>query len=177
MFNHLLVPLDGSELAEAALPIALALAERFESKVTLLRVVNPPYYASAGHDYAGFNMALRQEASTYLEAKQKPLTDAGFNVGVHIVEGDFIADVILDAADSLEVDAIAMSTHGRSGIRRWVFGSVADKVLQHAQIPILLVRAHEVTEEEPPLIKLPTVESPEEMRARTDLSDLIRMDR
>lgn len=176
MFNHLLVPLDGSELAEAALPMVLAIAERFDSKITLLRVINPPYYASAGHDYAGFNAALRQEGVAYIEAQQKKLQEAGFHVQVRLMEGDFIADTILDVADMLEVDAIAMSTHGRGGIRRWVFGSVADKVLQHARIPILLVRAG-VTEEEPAPIILPAVESPEELRARADLSELIRSDR
>lgn len=176
MFNHLLVPLDGSELAEAVLPMALAIAERFDSKITLLRVVNSPYYASAGLEYAGFNATLLQEGVAYLEAQQKKLQEAGFNAQVRLMEGDFIADTILDVADSLEVDAIAMSTHGRSGVRRWVFGSVADKVLQHARIPILLVRAG-VVEEEPPPIKLPAVESPEEIRARADLSELIRSDR
>ncbi|GIK58277.1 MAG: universal stress protein [Chloroflexi bacterium] len=175
MFNHLLVPLDGSELAEAALPMVLAIAERFGSKITLLRVVNSPYYASAGHDYTGFNAALRQEGSAYMEALQKKLLEAGFNVQVRLMEGDFIADTILDVADMLEVDAIAMSTHGRGGIRRWVFGSVADKVLQHAQIPILLVRAR--VEKEMPPIRLPVTESPEDIRAHSDLSELIRSDR
>ncbi len=176
MFKHLLVPLDGSELAEAALPMALAVAERFDGKITLLRVVNPPYYASAGHDYAGFNVAVRQEGAAYLETQQKKLEESGFNVQVRLMEGDFIADTILDVADMLEVDAIAMSTHGRSGVRRWVFGSVADKVLQRARIPILLVRAG-VAEEEVRPITLPAVESPEEMRARADLTELIRSDR
>lgn len=176
MFHHLLVPLDGSELAEAVLPMALAVAERFDSKITLLRVVNPPYYASAGHDYAGFNNAVRQEGAAYLEAQQKKLEESGFNVQVRLMEGDFIADTILDVADMLEVDVIAMSTHGRGGIRRWVFGSVADKLLQRARIPILLVRVG-VAEEEARPITLPAVESPEEMRARADLTELIRSDR
>ncbi len=176
MFKHLLVPLDGSELAEAALPMALAVAERFESKITLLRVVNPPYYTGAGLEYGGFTTAVRQEAAAYIEAHQERLQNAGFNVHVRLIEADFVADAILDVAEELGIEAIAMSTHGRGGIRRWVFGSVADKVLQHAHIPILLVRA-QIGEDEKLPIKLPGVESPEDIRAHADLSEVMRTDR
>lgn len=179
MFNHLLVPLDGSELAEAVLPMVLAIAESFESEITLLRVVHPPHFANVGHDFAELYVSMRQdmyeEATKYTETKQKELEAAGFKVNNRVVEGDFVADILLDLADELGIDAIAMSTHGRGGIRRWVFGSVADKVLQRANVPILLVRAQPT--EDVQAIDLPTIESMEDIRAHDDLVDLSRMDR
>jgi nucleotide-binding universal stress UspA family protein len=179
MFNHLLVPLDGSELAEAVLPMVLAIAERFESEITLLRVVHPPHFASTGHNFAELYVSMSQdmhhEATAYTEAKQRELVTAGFKINTRVVEGEFVADTILDVADELGIEAIAMSTHGRGGIRRWVFGSVADKVLQHATVPILLVRAQPEEVIQP--VNLPSIESVEDIRAHNNLKDLSRMDR
>lgn len=144
MFKHLLVPLDGSELAEIALPMAKAIATRFESQLTLLRAVHLPYYIGDGLDftevYNTLSEEMQAEATAYLKAKQKGLLTAGFNANSHLVIGEAPADAILLAADELAVDAIVMSTHGRGGVMRWVFGSVADKVLQQAHVPILLAR-------------------------------------
>jgi nucleotide-binding universal stress UspA family protein len=144
MFKHLLVPLDGSELAEIALPMAKVLALRFESEITLLRAIHLPPYIGNGFDftevYANLSQNMQEEATAYLEAKLKGLLAAGFKANSHIVVGEPAADAILLAADELAVDTIVMSTHGRSGVMRWVFGSVADKVLQQANIPILLAR-------------------------------------
>jgi nucleotide-binding universal stress UspA family protein len=144
MFKHLLVPLDGSELAEIALPMAKAIAVRFESEITLLRAVHLPHYIGDGLDftevYTNLSENMQAEATAYLKAKQKGLLAAGFNANCHLVIGEPPADAILLAADELGVDAIVMSTHGRGGVMRWVFGSVADKVLQQARVPILLAR-------------------------------------
>ncbi|MCL4266288.1 MAG: universal stress protein [Anaerolineae bacterium] len=145
MFAHLLVPLDGSKLAEAALPLALAIAGRFESTITLLRVVNVPHFVVSSHDfpqlYVSLQEDMREEATAYIQLKQNDLMVSGYIINGRVAEGDSVADIILDAADELGVDAIVMSTHGRGGIKRWVFGSVADKILQEAHVPILLVRA------------------------------------
>lgn len=144
MFTHLLVPLDGSELAEIALPMAQAVAKRFGSKVTLVRAVHLPPYIGDGLDftdlYTNLDQTMQQEAREYLEQKQKALETAGVAVNYHLVVGEPPADAILLAADELGADAIVMSTHGRSGMMRWVFGSVADRVLQRARVPILLSR-------------------------------------
>lgn len=145
MFAHLLVPLDGSKLAETALPLALAIAGRFESTITLLRVVHPPHYMTSSNDFAQIYVSLREdmleEATAYIQLKQNDLLAGGFIINGRIAEGESIAEVVLNAADALGVDAIVMSTHGRGGMKRWVFGSVADKILQQAHVPILLVRA------------------------------------
>lgn len=149
MFKHILVPLDGSHLAEAALPAALALASRFDSKITLLRVTRTPYVASGidGSVYTEMIVTLRQqeydEAAAYLQMKQRSLQQQNYVVDTVVREGEPIAEIVLETAAEAGVDTIVMSTHGRGGVSRWVFGSVADKVLRQAEIPVVLIRAEE----------------------------------
>lgn len=147
MFKHLLVPLDGSKLAELALPMAKSIAAQFDSSISLLQVVALPYVVGLGHDSSGsysdlnsLNQEMKREAASYMEAKRQELQRAGIQVNVQIVMGKSPAEAILTAVDDLEADTIVMSTHGRGGLMRWVFGSVADKVLRHAHVPIMLVR-------------------------------------
>ncbi len=166
MFTHLLVPLDGSELAEIALPMASAVAERFGSKITLVRAVHLPPYIGDGLDftdlYSNLDQSMQQEAREYLEQKQKGLRAADIEADYHLVVGEPPADAILLAADELGVDAIVMSTHGRGGMMRWVFGSVADRVLQRAKVPILLSRVA------PGAISLPAIEDLEDIRSHEE---------
>ena len=147
MFKHLLIPLDGSPLAEQALPVALALAARFGHTVTLLRVAQPPYVVTGigGSVYAELALGMRdqihEEAQAYLAAVRESLQTADVDVRMQVAEGDPAADVILQIVDELGVDTIVMSTHGRTGLSRWVFGSVAERVLRSASVPVLLIRA------------------------------------
>ena len=166
MFKHLLVPLDGSALAESALPAALEIANSFDSEVTLLHVALPPFLLAKLNtpNFAELLATLREdsrrEAAAYLQTKQAALQTETSQVNSHVAFGDSAASVILDTADELGIDTIVMSTHGQGGIRRWVFGSVADKVLQQATIPIVLIRAqHESA------LTIPTIESLEDIRS------------
>ena len=149
MFKHILVPLDGSELAETALPLARELARGFDAAVTLFSVARPPYLAVevGGHAYTELLTDLRSqvrlETEQYLGRWQRRLQAEGRVVHQRIVEGEPVAELILDAVEDAGIDGIVMSTHGRGGVSRWVFGSVADKVLQQATVPVLLVRAQE----------------------------------
>ncbi|MBK8899950.1 MAG: universal stress protein [Anaerolineaceae bacterium] len=154
MFNHLLVPLDGSHLAEAALPAATELASKFNSKITLVWVIQPPHLimtAANGSVYAQLLTEMRhqseQDAHNYLRSHKGSLRQQGYNVQAVVTEGENIANALLDVVTNREADTIVMSTHGRGGISRWVFGSVADKVLRHAEVPVLLIRAKEETSE------------------------------
>lgn len=156
MFSHLLVPLDGSHLAEAALSPVLELASKFNSKISLVWVIQPPHLimtAANGGVYAQLLTEMRQQseqdAEAYLKAHQDSLHQQGYNVHTQVTEGENVADALLQVASNLKVDAIVMSTHGRGGLSRWVFGSVADKVLRHAEVPVLLIRAKEETLERP----------------------------
>jgi nucleotide-binding universal stress UspA family protein len=150
MFKHLLVPLDGSFLAEAALPAAHEIARRFGSEITLFRVVQQPHLMMSpdngsvyGTLIAELHQQARMEAQEYLARHQKKLKRQELVVHTHIVETEVVAEAILEAADELGIDGIVMSTHGRGGIRRWVFGSVADKVLRQSTLPVILIRAQD----------------------------------
>jgi nucleotide-binding universal stress UspA family protein len=149
MFTHLLVPLDGSRLAETALPATLALAAKFDSTITLLRVVRPPDISTSTSGTAMTEVLTmlrtysHEEAESYLHSHQRALRQQGYKVHRHVVFGDAVADIILEVTEERDIDAIVMSTHGRSGLSRWVFGSVADKVLRQAKVPVLLIRAQE----------------------------------
>lgn len=151
MFKRILVPLDGSSLAEAALPAAITLAQKFASELILMRVVTPQHFITHidGSVYAELLVELRQQsydaAYQYLMRVKDSLSEQNLKVRTVLVEDDRVAETILENAANMEVDTIVMSTHGRSGISRWVYGSVADKVLRQAQIPVLLIRAEEGT--------------------------------
>lgn len=140
------VPLDGSPLAEKILPQVIPIARKLALQVHLLRVYSAPasaYVAVEGMIAPGpadYLETLRQEAQAYLDARALALQSQGLtNVVATAIEGDpanEIIDLALKTADNL----IAMTSHGRSGIGRWLLGSVAEKVLQHSHDPVLLVR-------------------------------------
>lgn len=146
--KSIFVPLDGSGLAEKALPHALALAKKLTLAVQLLRVYTLPgdaYVVADGviaQGSAQFKDAMHKEAESYLEGKVETLRAEGLD---HVIgtamEGDAASEII-DLAAKTANSLIAMSTHGRSGIGRWLLGSVAEKVLQHSRVPVLLIRAH-----------------------------------
>lgn len=143
MYKRLLVPLDGSELAEQSLGYAKELAGRLDLEVVLLHVASlaasdslPMYQAYVEHAAE----ILRLEAAEVLKRVGPSPEGRSFQVKGEVVEG-YPADEILRYAADHEIDLILMVTHGRSGIRRWLLGSVADKVLQTSWLPIFLVRA------------------------------------
>jgi nucleotide-binding universal stress UspA family protein len=136
MYDRILVPLDGSDLARAILPRVAEMAGAHKSEVILLRVL--PGSGTLPETAA----KELQEAEERLMSAEQELLDAGVsNVRHTIRHGADSAAEIVDYAEVNEVDLIAMSTHGRGGIGRWVFGSVAARVLEGTTKPILLVRA------------------------------------
>ncbi len=148
MFKHILVPLDGSAFAEAALPYAQSLAFQYQAEITLLRVVAPPRWPGALEAelpelIERLNKTAVQDATSYLQYKQEALQALGLNATARIQSGEPAPDLILETARALNSDLIVMSTHGRSGLQRWMFGSVAERVLRHAEIPVMLVRPRE----------------------------------
>lgn len=149
MYQKILVPLDGSTLSELALPHAEALARHFDSEIILTRVCQPvampvefyPAMAGVAYDYQlDLQEQVEKEVTDYLAEWQKKLQQAKLKCRCLALEG-FVPEAILKVAETERVDLIVMSTHGRSGLSRWVYGSVAAKVLQAAPCPILLVRA------------------------------------
>jgi nucleotide-binding universal stress UspA family protein len=150
MYSHLLVPLDGSRFAESALTHALEFAQKFGSKITLVRAIDPPHTIAADvGDTADMIIKMREltkkEAESYLQSQSGSLRQQGYDVETEILMGTSTPQAILMAADDQNVDLIVMCTHGRSGLGRFVFGSVAEKVVRHAKVPVLLIRAKENT--------------------------------
>jgi nucleotide-binding universal stress UspA family protein len=144
MYQRLLVPLDGSGLAEAALAHAEEVAAQFDAEIILLRVVVSPY-AIAAPDLvlatAESDMhQLSAQAEEYLKNTANQLRARGLQVRSATCEGP-VAEAILEHAEALNAGLVVMSTHGRGGVSRWVYGSVADRVLQGSSCPVLLIRA------------------------------------
>jgi nucleotide-binding universal stress UspA family protein len=160
MYDRIIVPLDGSVVAEQVLPHVQALARQFSSVVILLRATTPPEevtpLAAAGPalvagpqlDTAALVEAEAHAASVYLEATAESLRSAGVRVECAQQDGP-AAYVILEQARKRGADLIAMTTHGRGGLVRLALGSVADGVVRGAPCPVLLVRATEVPLQQP----------------------------
>ncbi len=145
MYSEILVTLDGSELAEGALPHAIALAKAFSAHLTLLFVLEPsiayvqPTLGGSVMDTTVIDEEVHH-GKDYLDGVTSRLTGEGIHVCGIVRDGD-AASEICDYAVENKIDMIVMCTHGRSGIKRWVYGSVADKVLRSAGTPVLLIRA------------------------------------
>jgi len=146
LFNRILVPLDGSDAGEAILPYARQLTEKLKSGVILLQVVAPGQHVHTigGLDYVRFTedhlKLTRADAKQYLEKAGRKLTGTEGIIRLEVKIGD-AAQEIIKLADETNTSLIAMSTHGHSGIRQWIFGSVTHKILQAANTPILLAKA------------------------------------
>lgn len=147
MSQTVVVPLDGSELAEVALPWAAALAQQRGLSLTLVRVV--PWPDIPAGEFGGYFSpevydevlaAERGAAQEYLDRKQSELQTPTLQVNTVIREG-MAAEGIHDVADEMGAYAVAMASHGRGGVVRLVLGSVAERLLQQATLPVLLVRA------------------------------------
>ena len=142
MFTKILVPLDGSALAESVLPTVTQLALDFKAAIVLMRVHVPsyvPYLADTPYSLVEISRREEEECRSYLEATATRLRNRGLIVDILVHEGN-PADAILDAVEVAQADLIAMTTHGRSGVGRWLLGSVADRVVHGANVPILLTR-------------------------------------
>lgn len=144
MLNHVLIPLDGSLLAEEAIAPAKNLLKP-RGKIILVSVVEPPMHWEYG--VAPFMMLQEAQSKTdqlvarakaYLHDVAARLRAENFYVETLIESGD-AATVIVDIAQADKVDAIVMSTHGRSGISRWLYGSITGKVLGAAPCPVFVI--------------------------------------
>ena len=151
MYTKVMVPLDGSELAECVLPHVEHLSNSIRAKqVVLVRVVNPirlPASVPATGDF-GFRESDRQQmeghrrqtAETYLKQLGERLKIDAAGINHAVVEGR-VAESLVDYAENNDIDLIVMASHGRSGVSRWVMGSVAEKMVRSSCVPVLMVRA------------------------------------
>ncbi len=147
--QHLVIALDGSQLAERALAPGMALAQIMGARVTLLRIEQAADYIDVfdtrllDRDEPELGQHVLdhfyRQTEAYLERVAEPYQAQAIDVTT-VVRRGYVAQNILDFAANEEVDLIVMSTHGRTGLRRWVYGSIAEKVLARAQSHVLIVR-------------------------------------
>jgi len=148
LIKRILVPLDGSKVAEQIVPHAEELARcmgaeliLFQAYESFLGVISGEAMVTmSAEEIKEANRHREEDAKAYLRTIAGTLREMGLTVSEVVVPGD-PADVILSYAESNAVDMISMSTHGLSGLKRWVFGSVTDKVLHAGDMPVLVVRA------------------------------------
>jgi nucleotide-binding universal stress UspA family protein len=137
-FRRILLPLDGSVLAERVLEAALLMAAHLAVELLLLRVVEHSAFYGFGHDEESMEREI-QEAQVYLETVKARINLRHVPVSCHVLKGP-ATDVIVDFAETEKVDLIVLSSRGDSGFDAWMFGSVAEKVMKGAPCAILVIR-------------------------------------
>ncbi len=144
MFQKLLIPLDGSPFGELTLNYARSLARQYQSQIVLLHVVASNWEGEMRAEIPAAESAAQahetQDATEYLREKERVLRDEGFLVTAVIRQGEPVHEMILDTAVAEQADTIIMSTHGFTGLKRLMFGNIAEKVIGRATIPVLLIR-------------------------------------
>uniref|UniRef100_A0A831TAJ4 Universal stress protein n=1 Tax=Thermorudis peleae TaxID=1382356 RepID=A0A831TAJ4_9BACT len=153
--RSIMVPLDGSPLAEAALPYAVELARRFDAELHLVRVVETPEVyallgthaqaAASGEVLAEIAQQMIDDASNYLNELAERLRAEGVRVESHVLEGLAIEQLLAFERER-QPDLVVMATHGRGGLSRVIFGSVAEHVLREGNAPVMLIRPPEPEE-------------------------------
>ncbi len=144
MHQRVLVPLDGSARAEQALPVAARMVRAFGGSIILVRVANihleyGPYLDTAALTPLAIDRDY-DEAVAYLKLIARRDDLRGITTHIEVLAGP-VAETILATAETLDADVIVMNSHGRTGFSRWVLGSVAEQVVRHANIPVLVLRA------------------------------------
>ena len=151
MYNKIMVPLDGSELAECVMPHVEAITTGCKiTNVVFVRVVNPvqlPASVPARGEF-GFSEKERQQlqnqhkqaAEAYLKKMVASTHFEGAVLSYEVLSGK-VADTLAHWSEKNEVDLIVIASHGRSGVSRWIMGSVAERVLRSACVPVLMIRA------------------------------------
>ena len=146
MYQKIMVPLDGSELAECVLPHVATLAQGSQVKnVVFTYVVEPFHQPTSDYILNDKQVAkIEDERKISTEAYLKQLVNRvkyeGVSVQYKVLSGK-IAESLADFAEKNQIDLIVIATHGRSGVSRWVWGSVADRILRSSCVPVLMVRA------------------------------------
>jgi nucleotide-binding universal stress UspA family protein len=145
MYNQILLPLDGSSMAEQALPHAISIAKRFKSELILLRVPVP--LPSPQTTVASSLFRAEKEAASfireYMESIAANVQEQGITTQIVITKGRPHLQII-QYSENENVDLIVMCTRGQSGLNRWLMGSITDRVVRGANVPVLLIRAQKI---------------------------------
>ena len=145
--KSIVVPLDGSDLAASVLPLVMEMAKKMKSEIVLLRAYALPMsvYGFSDEDYVPnmdeLNAQVKQEAAEYIKRMVEELKGKGMEKVSAVVMQGLGAAEIIDFAQKTPDNLVAMCTHGRSGVGRWVLGSVTERVVQNSGDPVLVIRA------------------------------------
>ena len=148
MYRRIMVPLDGSELAECVLPHIEAIAQLSKASVELVHVIEPLELPTRGgialsiDDLKQIEAHSKNDAERYLNEIIKRLKNVSIKARSKVLIGK-AADSLIDYIHESNFDLIIMATHGRSGISRWIWGSVAERILHSSSIPVLIIRPPE----------------------------------
>lgn len=143
MFDPILVPLDGSLIAECVLPHAVAIARAFDAKVILLRVLDKNQASEKAQLFDLVNWQINKTgAKLYLEKIGARLQKSGLRIEIAVLEG-LVAESITEYAHSQGIKLIILSSHGRSGLSQWGISSVTQKIIFSAPTSVLIIRAHQ----------------------------------
>jgi nucleotide-binding universal stress UspA family protein len=144
-YQKILVPLDGTGWAQRALPHAVDLARSNpDAELILLTVYTPPAREFVDQlelsGQSAQTLVAREQLNQYLIGLRAELRSENVNVTIHMSEGVHVTDLICDYIQREGIDLVVMSTHGRTGIARWLFGSIARDVMERTDVPVLLIR-------------------------------------
>ena len=155
MIRKILVPLDGSKLAEKALPYAETFAKKFDAELILVWVLQPqPIVAMSEYGAISYAPIIDQEqqerrmAYKYLCTLRDRLRKQEIIIRTAVIKGKSVADAIVDIAEQEKIDFIVKTSYGRSGLSRWLYGSVAVKMLERTPCPLFLVKVKDEDKEE-----------------------------
>jgi len=158
MFDPILVPLDGSQLAECVLPHTVAIAQSFNTEIILLRMLEKNQPGASAQLFDLLNWQIKKtQAALYLEKMKGRLHVSGLRVRTSVLEG-LVAEGITEYTQNQGMKLIIMSSHGHSGLTRWGISSITQKVIQSARTSLLIIRAHQYPHQsreftEPPIYK------------------------
>ena len=143
-YHNILVPVDGSETAYAAVDKAVEFAKAFGSKITVVQVLSLDPYIAAEYISANQTNDLIERARTAvlesLNAAKAKFNEHGIEVGAKLLEGQVIHREIMEAAEKTHADLIIIGSHGRTGFKKFFLGSVAQSLLGESSVPVLVVR-------------------------------------
>lgn len=145
MYSEILLPTDGGPASQAAVDHAVGLAEQYDARLHALYVVDTTAYASLDAGVETVLSALREEGETAVEAVEERADAAGVSAVSEIVPGAPHREITKYAATN-DIDLIVMGTHGRTGLDRYLLGSVTERVVRTAESPVLTVHAPEAEE-------------------------------
>jgi nucleotide-binding universal stress UspA family protein len=144
MFKRILVPVDGSSTSMQAVDKAVALAQAFGAAVTVVCVIDPYPFTGVGEDFgygqAEYLSVAMAQAHHSIHNAEAAFKAAGIDTEARVVESGVPYEGILQTATDQGADLIVMGSHGRRGLQRFLLGSVAQRVLSHADVPVLVVR-------------------------------------